>query len=42
MARSQRVEVYLPPETVVAIDEHTDNRSAFIRDAVEEYLDARD
>lgn len=38
MARSQRVEVYLPLETVEEIDERTDNRSEFIRDAVEEYL----
>jgi metal-responsive CopG/Arc/MetJ family transcriptional regulator len=38
MARSQRVEVYLPHETVEAIDDQTDNRSAFIRAAVEEYM----
>jgi metal-responsive CopG/Arc/MetJ family transcriptional regulator len=38
MARSQRVEVYLPREMVDEIDEQTDNRSEFIRDALEEKL----
>lgn len=38
MARSQRVETYLPPEMIDEIDEQTDNRSEFIREALEEYL----
>lgn len=39
MARSIRVEVYLPPETIDEIDEETDNRSEWIRDAIKTKLD---
>lgn len=42
MARSIRVEVYLPPETIEAIDEETDNRSEWIRHAVDQKLGVDD
>lgn len=39
MAQSIRVEAYLDYETVEAIEQRTDNRSEFIRDAVESKLE---
>jgi metal-responsive CopG/Arc/MetJ family transcriptional regulator len=39
MSKSIRVETYLSMETIQAIDEQTDNRSEFIRQAVHTELD---
>jgi metal-responsive CopG/Arc/MetJ family transcriptional regulator len=39
MAKSIRVETYLSMETIQQIDDRTDNRSEFIRQAIHTELD---
>lgn len=38
MARSIQVEVYLPPDLLDAVDEQTENRSAYVRELIEDDL----
>lgn len=41
MGRKQRVEVYLAPEKVDQIDDYTNNRSEFLREAAENEIARR-